>query len=321
VTYMSASAVFDSSFYLTNNADVVLAISQGSFSSAQQHFDLFGGRELRNPNSTFDVNYYSVQNPDVLSAVSSGVFANAFAHFQEFGEAENRAPTVAYASFDAAAYLEANTDIAAAVTAGTITSALEHYITFGAAEGRAGSGVSAVTTNPGSNFTLTSNADTTLGNTTGDDTFVGNVIADNGTGTTLNAGDNLDGGDGTGDTLNLSVSGASTAAVTSTAVTLTGIEKVLVSNFDSNTNDAHDHTFNGSLWSGVTTVGITSSAGTGDTSFTNLSTIASAEMSSGSADLTTDFTLVRSVERLMLKALHLMAKQQVLSQQMLVSKH
>jgi Ca2+-binding RTX toxin-like protein len=287
---MSASAVFDSSFYLTNNADVVLAISQGSFSTAQQHFDLFGGRELRNPNSTFDVNYYSVQNPDVLSAVSSGVFANAFAHFQEFGEAENRAPTVAYASFDAAAYLEANTDIAAAVTAGTITSALEHYITFGAAEGRAGSGVSAVTTNPGSNFTLTSNADTTLGNTTGDDTFVGNVIADNGTGTTLNAGDNLDGGDGTGDTLNLSVSGASTAAVTSTAVTLTGIEKVLVSNFDSNTNDAHDHTFNGSLWSGVTTVGITSSAGTGDTSFTNLSTIASAEMSSGSADLTTDFT-------------------------------
>lgn len=287
---MSASAVFDSSFYLTNNADVVLAISQGSFSSAQQHFDLFGGRELRNPNSTFDVNYYSVQNPDVLSAVSSGVFANAFAHYQEFGEAENRAPTVAYASFDAAAYLEANADIAAAVTAGTIKSALEHYITFGAAEGRAGSGVTAVTTNPGSNFTLTSNADTTLGNTTGDDTFVGNVIADNGTGTTLNAGDNLDGGDGTGDTLNLSVSGASTAAVTSTAVTLTGIEKVLVSNFDSNANDAEDHTFNGSLWSGVTTVGLTSSAGTGDTSFTNLSTIANAEMSSGSADLTTDFT-------------------------------
>ena len=68
------SSVFNTSFYLSNNADVVLAIAQGTFSSAQQHFDLFGGRELRNPNATFDSNYYSVQNPDVLSAVSAGVF-------------------------------------------------------------------------------------------------------------------------------------------------------------------------------------------------------------------------------------------------------
>jgi hypothetical protein len=287
---MSASAVFDSSFYLTNNADVVLAISQGSFSSAQSHFDLFGGRELRNPNATFDVNYYSVQNPDVLSAVSAGVFTNAFAHFQEFGEGENRAPTVTFASFDATAYLAANADIAAAVTAGTVKSALEHYIAFGADEGRAGSGVSAVVSNPGQPFTLTTNADTSLGNTTGDDTFVGNIIADTGTGTTLNAGDNLNGGDGTGDALSISVSGTSTAAVSSTAVTLTNIEKVLVSNFDANTDDTEDHTLNGSLWSGVTTVGLTSSSGTGDTSVTNLATIANAEMSSGAADLTTDFT-------------------------------
>ena len=79
------SSVFNENFYLTNNADVVLAVSQGAFSSAQQHFDLFGGRELRNPNSTFDTNYYSVQNPDVLGAVSSGVFANAVVHFHSFG--------------------------------------------------------------------------------------------------------------------------------------------------------------------------------------------------------------------------------------------
>ena len=37
------STVFNASFYLTNNPDVVLAISQGHFSSAQQHFDAFGG--------------------------------------------------------------------------------------------------------------------------------------------------------------------------------------------------------------------------------------------------------------------------------------
>ena len=94
------STTFNASFYLQNNADVVLAISQGFFSSAQQHFDLFGGRELRNPNATFDSNFYSVQNPDVLSAVSSGVFANAFAHFQAFGISENRAPTTAFAGFE-----------------------------------------------------------------------------------------------------------------------------------------------------------------------------------------------------------------------------
>jgi len=286
---MSTTAVFDSSFYLSNNADVVLAISQGHFGSAQQHFDLFGGRELRNPNSTFDMNYYSVQNPDVLAAVSSGVFANAFAHFQQFGETENRAPSVTYATFDATGYLEANPDVAAAVTSGAIKSALEHYIAFGVTEGRAGSGVEAVVLNPGSTFTLTTNADTSFVSTSGDDTFVGNVIADNGTGTTVNAGDNLSGGGGTGDTLNVSVSGTSTGTVNVTALTLTDIENVLVSNFDANTNDAHDHVFNGSLFSGVTTVGMTSSSATGDTSFTNLASIANARMESGSGDLNTDF--------------------------------
>ena len=156
--------------------DVVLAISQGFFSSALQHFNLFGGRELRDPNSTFDTSYYSVQNPDVLSAVSSGVFANAFAHFQAFGVVENRAPTQAFGSFDAAGYLEANPDIAAAVTAGTITSALEHYMVFGASEGRAGSGITADVTNPGSNFTLTTNNSQVTG---GVDNFTG---TDNDTG-------------------------------------------------------------------------------------------------------------------------------------------
>ena len=49
---MSASAIFDEQFYLTNNADVVVAISQGIFGSALQHFNLFGGKELRAPNAT-----------------------------------------------------------------------------------------------------------------------------------------------------------------------------------------------------------------------------------------------------------------------------
>ena len=194
------STAFNASFYLSNNPDVVLAISQGFFSSAQQHFDLFGGRELRDPNSTFNSNYYSVQNPDVLSAVSTGVFSNAFEHFKEFGIKEDRAPTVAFSTFDAASYLSANADIAAAVTAGTISSALEHYMAFGASEGRDGSGISADAINPGATFTLTTgtNAGTDFTGGDGDDSFNADLSS---TGTnTLNTLDRLEGGNGT-DTL------------------------------------------------------------------------------------------------------------------------
>ena len=82
---MSSSATFNENFYLTNNADVVVAISQGFFSSALQHYNLFGGKELRAPNATFDPNYYAVNNPDVLNAVASGVFANVFEHYKASG--------------------------------------------------------------------------------------------------------------------------------------------------------------------------------------------------------------------------------------------
>ena len=88
---MSASAEFDTSI-LTNNADVVVAISQGHFANALDHFNQFGGKELRAPNASFNPSYYAINNSDVLNAVSSGVFANVFAHYQAFGETENRAP-------------------------------------------------------------------------------------------------------------------------------------------------------------------------------------------------------------------------------------
>ena len=142
----------------------------------------------------------------------------------------------------------------------------------------------------GSTFTLTSSADTgaTFTGTSGNDNYVGQISADMGTGTTLNAGDALNGGAGT-DTLSISVAGLSTAAVSSTATTLTALEKVLVSNFDSNANDGHDTEFNGALWTGVTTVGLTSSAATGDTAFTNLTAIAAAEMANGAADLSVSY--------------------------------
>ena len=170
---MSSAITFDQSFYLTNNADVVLAISQGHFANALDHYNRFGGKELRAPNASFDPSYYAINNADVLNAVASGVFPNVFAHFQAFGESENRAPNVNLASFDATAYLAANADVAAAVTAGTFSSALDHFLAFGQNENRTGSGVTAAV-NPGQTFTLTTGADSGASFTggSGDDTFV-----------------------------------------------------------------------------------------------------------------------------------------------------
>ena len=211
---MSVSATFDETFYLSNNADVVIAISQGFFSSGLQHFTLFGGKELRAPNSTFDPNYYAVNNPDVLSAVSAGVFSSVFAHYQAFGETENRAPTSAFATFDAAAYLAANADVAAAVTAGTFSSALDHFISFGQNESRSGSGVTAPT-NPGTTFTLTTGVDKVADFTggTGDDTFVADNTGDDVTSTA----DAIDGGAGT-DTFNFFADGADDALPSFTSI-------------------------------------------------------------------------------------------------------
>jgi hypothetical protein len=215
---MSVSSLFNESFYLTNNADVVVGISQGHFSSALQHYTLFGGKELRAPNSTFDANYYAINNADVLNAVSSGVFGSVFAHFQEFGESENRAPTSAFATFDAAAYLAANTDVATAVTAGTFSSALDHFISFGQSESREGSGIT-VAINPGTTFTLTTTGEALVG-TANDDIFIGGVsatAADN----TLSLIDTIDGGAGA-DTLKVSAN----VLATNIAIPATGISNI-----------------------------------------------------------------------------------------------
>ena len=190
---MSNAAVFDTQFYLTNNADVVVAISQGHFANALDHFNQFGGKELRDPNGTFDMDYYAINNQDVLNAVSTGAVANVFAHYQAFGEAENRAPVSTFEAFDATAYLDANADVAAAVTAGTFTSALDHFIQFGQNESRAGApavNTVAATTTSLTDSTVTGVFDNFTGGA-GNDAFVAN--ANN----LLLTGDTIDGGAGT----------------------------------------------------------------------------------------------------------------------------
>ncbi len=223
---MSSAAQFDQNFYLTNNADVVVAISQGHFANALDHYNQFGGKELRAPNGTFNPQYYAVNNADVLNAVAQGTFANVFAHYQEFGETENRAPSSALATFDAAGYLAANADVAAAVTAGTFSSALDHYIAFGQNESRSGSGVTASIT-PGSTLTLTTGADSFTGGS-GDDVFVALIDDNTAANNTLTALDTLAGGAGN-DTLQITAD-TSAGALAFPGASVSGIETLLIRN-------------------------------------------------------------------------------------------
>ena len=287
---MSVSAVFDESFYLTNNEDVVLALAQRHFTSALQHFEAFGAAELRNPNAQFNSSYYAAQNPDVLSAVAQGVFPSVFAHFQAFGETENRAPSSAYAGFDAAGYLEANADVAAAVTAGSFKSALDHYIQFGANETRSGSGIADnPTTVGGVTLALTTNTDSLVGGDNAD-TFSGLLQGAGATGTTAQPADTITGGAGT-DTLNISVAGDSgTAAFTLSALSTEGVERVFVSNFETDANEGgnqNDETIVATgLMNGLTTVGVSASGIDGATTFNGMANFVDAEMRNGSENLT-----------------------------------
>jgi Ca2+-binding RTX toxin-like protein len=276
---MSSSSNFDTSYYLQNNADVVVAISQGFFANALDHYTRFGGKELRAPNSLFNPSYYSINNDDVLNAVSANVFPNVFTHFQNFGEAENRAPSTAYETFDAATYLTSNTDVAAAVTAGSFTSALDHYISFGQAEAREGSGINTVVdSNPGQNFNLTTGVDSLTGGTS-NDTFSGTI---GNTDPTITAGDTISGG-GAGTDIFQVVSTGTTGTVA--GVTLNSIETIRVS--DSSTAATN---INLAGQTGVTTIESFGSAHTGALTFQNLSSITNLSLNNVSSTGTQTIT-------------------------------
>jgi hypothetical protein len=123
--------------------------------------------------------------------------------------------------------------------------------------------------------------------TSGSDTFNGVIQANGATGTTIAPGDVINGGAGV-DVLNISVAGAlATNGYTLSAVQTTGVEKVLVNNF--NTNDALDNTIDTALMAGLTTVGVAASDAAGDTIFSGMNAIVAAEMSNGSGDLTVTY--------------------------------
>ncbi|MBO9423423.1 ExeM/NucH family extracellular endonuclease [Labrenzia sp. R4_1] len=167
---------FNESFYLAQNPDVAAAIEAGVIGSAEEHYNLFGFQEGRDPNAHFDTLFYLEQNPDVAAAgvnpfdhynllgesegrspnslfdpvfyaeqypdiVAAGV--SLFEHFINFGASEGRSPNASIASqlesgFDTEAYLAANPDVAAAIENGLFASAYEHWGLFGFKEDRSG---------------------------------------------------------------------------------------------------------------------------------------------------------------------------------------
>jgi hypothetical protein len=125
-----------------------------------------------------------------------------------------------------------------------------------------------------------------INGTAGNDTTNAVLQGAAATGTTVAPGDVINGGAGT-DTLNISVAGSAGAAYTLSAVQTSGIEKVLLSQFD--TDSANATTIAADLMNGVTTVGFSASGADGDTSFTGLKNAVTAEMRNGAADLTVSY--------------------------------
>ena len=119
------------------------------------------------------------------------------------------------------------------------------------------------------------------------DTFSAVINGANGTGSTFNPGDSLTGGLGT-DKLTLSLSGANANSGTTLNISgfsLTGVERVEISNYDTDATQANTHTLDMSGSTGVTEVALAGSNANGDTLVTNLRGLVNAEMSSGSGDL------------------------------------
>ena len=101
-------------------------------------------------------------------------------------------------------------------------------------------------------------------------------------GTSLNAGDNIAGGVGTADVLSVNITGNNTGLVTTAAVTLSAVENITVTNYETTGND---NSINLSLAPGVAKISVLGSSLTGDTLFTGARGLVTAEMGNGNGDL------------------------------------
>jgi len=136
-----------------------------------------------------------------------------------------------------------------------------------------------------STVNLTTGVDT-LSAGEGDNTIGANIIAANGTGSTLQPGDVIEGGSGT-DILKLSLSGTLAAAHSISGVEMSGVEEIQINGFQ--TADGNDYTLDMSLITGVTSLGLTSSAASNDITISNVPNIMTVNAKQGGGDLTVSY--------------------------------
>ena len=135
-------------------------------------------------------------------------------------------------------------------------------------------------TNVITNFAAEEVTENTTG-TNGDDNFTTAVIDASGLGTTLNTEDFYNGQEGI-DTLSIAFSGNSGGGLNIVGVNTLDVEKLIISNFDTNINEIR---LDASEMRDLTTVGTAASSETGDTRVDNIINKISAEMKNGSGDL------------------------------------
>lgn len=126
---------FDQDYYLNHNSDVAAAVAAGLF-SAEEHFDIWGWKEGRDPNAGFDTSFYLQANQDVDAA---GM--NPLDHFEAYGAAEGRDPSqdwldIPQENLDEARYYSDYPEVQGAVDLGLLTNGLQHFVLYGQFEGR-----------------------------------------------------------------------------------------------------------------------------------------------------------------------------------------
>jgi Ca2+-binding RTX toxin-like protein len=152
----------------------------------------------------------------------------------------------------------------------------------------------ALISNTASAASTTSNLTTgvdTLSAGEGDNTVGGTVSAANGTGSTLQPGDVIDGGAGA-DVLKLSLSGTLTGDHSISGVEMSNVEEIQINGFQ--TADGQDYTLDMALITGVTTLGLVSSSASNDITISNVPTIVNVKAMNGGGDLTVTYAATAS---------------------------
>jgi hypothetical protein len=282
--------LFNETFYLSSNPDVLTAVSQG-LTTAFEHFSTFGHRENRPLLPFFDTQAYLTANLDVANATTAPGWVSAWNHFVLFGILEGRSPngsTGFTGLFDNAKYLQQNTDVSAAVNGGAFRNGFEHYLLFGAKEGRAafdkaGNVIdlqSSVT--PVKTFTLTDKQDifTNVGSGT-----VNAVISSISGDTTWQVADQISGGTA-GSTLNLTAVVGGSGVSTVGRVT-SGIENFNITFLDADNNTNHTFEVDASTLTGAKKFTIVSANASpnDEVKFTNLTKAQALTIKSADSDL------------------------------------